>query len=166
MVYYVMAQHSDLVFFLLERKSSSLRQLFEDAKGVEENIQDCKMLRDQAHVEDIQAYEQEEECRYHSDLRQFSSSFSDFHMNKDINDACVDSSYQFADFFDDNILSVDYSRNFLVPSMRLSCYEEEVAALQPLTIDIRNKFPFLTYGHFQNFICSSFDQGFYLKVKK
>ena len=25
MVYYVMAQHSDLVFFLLERKSSSLR---------------------------------------------------------------------------------------------------------------------------------------------
>ena len=69
-------------------------------------------------------------------------------MNKDINDACVDSSYQFADFFDDNILSVDYSRNFLVPAMRLSCYEEEVVALQPLTIDIRNKLPFLTYGHF------------------
>jgi hypothetical protein len=38
MVYYVMAQHSDLVFFLLERKSSSLRQLFEDEKGVEENM--------------------------------------------------------------------------------------------------------------------------------
>ena len=38
MLYYVMAQHSDLIFFLLERKSSSLRQLFEDAKGVEENI--------------------------------------------------------------------------------------------------------------------------------
>ena len=38
MVYYVMAQHSDLVFFRLERKSSSLRQLFEDAKGVEENL--------------------------------------------------------------------------------------------------------------------------------
>ena len=34
MVYYVMAQHSDLVFFLLERKSSFLRQLFENAKGV------------------------------------------------------------------------------------------------------------------------------------
>ena len=51
------------------------------------------MLRDQAHVEDIQANEQEEEHRYHSDLRQFSSSFLDFHMNKDINDACVDSSY-------------------------------------------------------------------------
>ena len=38
MVYYVMAQHSDLVVFLLERKSSSLRQLFEDVKGVDENI--------------------------------------------------------------------------------------------------------------------------------
>ena len=73
-------------------------------------------------------------------------------MNKDINDACVDSSYEFAEFFDDNILSVDYSRNFLVPAMRLSCHEEEVYALQPLTIDIRNKLPFLTYGHFQNFI--------------
>ena len=95
------------------------------------------MLRYQTHVEDIQSYEQEEKCRYHLDLRQFSSSFSDFHMNKDINDAYVDSSYQFADFFDDNILSMDYSRNFLVPAMRLSCYEEEVVALQPLTIVIR-----------------------------
>ena len=45
-------------------------------------------------------------------------------------------------------------------------YEEEVVALQPLTIDIRNKLPFLTYGHFHNFICSNFDQGFYLKVEK
>ena len=88
-----MAQHSDLVSFLLERKSSSLRQLFEDAKGGEENIRACKMFWDQTHVEYIQAYEQEEERRYHSDLRQFSTSFSDFHMNKDINDACVDSSY-------------------------------------------------------------------------
>ena len=61
-------------------------------------------------------------------------------MNKDINDACVDSSYQFIDFLDDNILSVDYCRNFLVPAMRLSCYEEEVAPLQPLTIDIRISF--------------------------
>ena len=57
-----------------------------------------KCFRYQAHVEDIQAYEQEEEHRYHSDLRQFSSSFSYFHMNKDINDTCVDSSYQFTDF--------------------------------------------------------------------
>jgi len=34
------------------------------------------MLRDQVHVQDIQAYEKEEERRYHSNLRQFSSSFS------------------------------------------------------------------------------------------
>ena len=112
MVYYVKAQHSDLVFFLLEGKSSSLRQLFEDAKGVEENIRACKILWDRAHVEDIQDYEQEEERRYHSDLRQFYSSFSNFHMNKDTNDTCVDSSYQFVDILDDNILLVDYSRNF------------------------------------------------------
>ena len=57
MVDYVMAQHSYLFFFLLERKPSSSRQLFEDAKGVEDNIQACKILQYQAHVEDIQAYE-------------------------------------------------------------------------------------------------------------
>ena len=51
------------------------------------------MLRDQAHVKDIQAYEHEEEHRYHSDLRQSSSSFSNFHMKKDINDSCFDSLY-------------------------------------------------------------------------
>ena len=87
-------------------------------------------------------------------------------MNKDINDTCVDSSYQFVDFFDDNILPLDYSRNFLAPAMIVSCYEDEVVVFQPLTIDIRNKLPFLTYGHFQNFISSSFDQGFYLKAEK
>ena len=87
-------------------------------------------------------------------------------MNKDINDTCVDSSYQFVDFLDDNILSVDYRRNFLATAMILSCYEEEFVALQPLTIYIRNNLSFLTYGHFHNFICSSFGQGFYLKVEK
>ena len=50
-------------------------------------------------------------------------------MNKDRNDACFDFLYYFTHFLDDNILSVDYSRNFLVPAMRLSCYEEEVAPL-------------------------------------
>ena len=81
-------------------------------------------------------------------------------MNKDINNACVDSSYQFVDFFNDNILSMDYSRNILVPAMRLSCYEEEFAAIQSRTIDIRNKLPFLTYGHFQNFIVQVLVKGF------
>ena len=44
--------------------------------------------------------------------------------------------------------------------------KKEVAALQPLTIDIRNKPPLLTYGHFQNSIFSIFGKGFYLKVEK
>ena len=64
------------------------------------------------------------------------------------------------------ILRLDYSRNFLAPAMIVSCYEDEVVVFQPLTIDIRNKIPFLTYGEFENFICSSFDQGFHLKLKK
>ena len=46
MVYYAMAQHLYLDVFLLERKSSSLRQLFEDAKGVEENILASRRMQD------------------------------------------------------------------------------------------------------------------------
>jgi hypothetical protein len=38
MVYYIVSQHSDLVFYLRERKSTSLSQLFIDAKEVEENL--------------------------------------------------------------------------------------------------------------------------------
>ena len=81
-------------------------------------------------------------------------------MNKDINDARVDSSYQFADFLDDNILSVYYSRNFLDPATRLSCYEEEFAALQPLTTDIRNKLPFLTLVTFRILFVQVLVKGF------
>ena len=51
MVYYVATQHPDLVLFLRERKYSSLQQLFEDSKELEENIRACKVHRDQAHVE-------------------------------------------------------------------------------------------------------------------
>ena len=69
-------------------------------------------------------------------------------MNKDINDTCADSSYQFDDFLDDNILLVDHSRNFLAPAMRLSCYEEEVVAPQHLTVNIRNQQSFLSYDDF------------------
>ena len=53
MVYYVMAQHLDLVLFMLERKSSSLRQLFEDAKGVEENIRASRRVQDPVYFEDL-----------------------------------------------------------------------------------------------------------------
>ena len=87
-------------------------------------------------------------------------------MNKDTNDACVDSSYQFADVLDDNILLMDYSRNFLAPAMRLSCYEEEVIALQILTIDIRNKiqfFFFLSKLEISIMIQKSYIEGLYMR---
>ena len=57
MVYYVMTQHSDLVLFLLERKLSSLRQLFEDAKGVEENICASRRMQDPFYFEDMHGEE-------------------------------------------------------------------------------------------------------------
>jgi hypothetical protein len=38
MVYYIEAQRPDLVLLLRERKSTSLRWLFEDAEEIEENI--------------------------------------------------------------------------------------------------------------------------------
>ena len=49
MVCYVMAQYSELVLFLLERKSSSLMSLFEDAQEVEEEI--CASRRTQERAE-------------------------------------------------------------------------------------------------------------------
>ena len=45
MLYYVMDQHSNLVLLLLERKSSSLTRLFEDAQEVEENIRASRWIR-------------------------------------------------------------------------------------------------------------------------
>ena len=57
MVYYVMVQHSDLVLFLLKRKSSSLRQLFEDAKGVEENIHASRKVQDSIYFEELHGKE-------------------------------------------------------------------------------------------------------------
>ena len=44
MVYYVMAQHLELVLLLLERKSLSLTCLFEDAQEIEENIHASKRV--------------------------------------------------------------------------------------------------------------------------
>ena len=52
MVYYVMAQHSDLVLFLLERKSTSLSHLFEDAKGVEKKIRASRRIQDPVYFEE------------------------------------------------------------------------------------------------------------------
>jgi hypothetical protein len=57
MVYYIMAQHPDLVFLMRERKSSSLIHLFEDALEVEENIRSSRWTRKQ---EDLYMQEQED----------------------------------------------------------------------------------------------------------
>jgi hypothetical protein len=66
MIYYVMGLHSDLVLLLLERKSSSLTQLFEDAQEVEENIHLSRRIRDRDFLENLQVHEQAE-CQYTSD---------------------------------------------------------------------------------------------------
>jgi hypothetical protein len=69
MVYYVMSQHSELALLLLERKSSSLRSLFEDAQEVEENIRASRRIRERVYFENLHAHEQEE-CQYGSDFEQ------------------------------------------------------------------------------------------------
>jgi len=46
MVYYVKAQHFELVLFLRERKTSSLACLFEDSKEVEVNICVSRRIQD------------------------------------------------------------------------------------------------------------------------
>jgi hypothetical protein len=74
MVYYLMAQHNELVLLLLERKSSSLGNLFEDAREVEENIRASRWIRMQADSENLQTYEQED-CGYISDSEQESTKY-------------------------------------------------------------------------------------------
>jgi hypothetical protein len=77
MVYYIMAQHLELVFLLRERKSSSLIHLFEDAIEVEENIRASRWTHKQAdlHIreeEDYQSVSESEQgySNYGSDLEQ------------------------------------------------------------------------------------------------
>jgi hypothetical protein len=69
MVYYVMAQHPELVLLLRERKSSSLRHLFEDVEEVEENIRASKGVHVQAYLENLHVHKQED-CQYVSDSEQ------------------------------------------------------------------------------------------------
>jgi hypothetical protein len=51
MIYYVMGLHSKLALLLLERKSSSLSSLFEDALEVEENIYASRKIQEQVDFE-------------------------------------------------------------------------------------------------------------------
>jgi hypothetical protein len=102
MVYYIMAQHLELVFLLRERKSSSLIHLFEDAIEVEESIRSRRWVHKQANVhiqeeEDYQSIsnseqgyinygsdlEQEPGSRYDSQMESVPSSFADFYGGRD-----------------------------------------------------------------------------------
>jgi hypothetical protein len=74
MVYYVMAQHPELVLLLRERKSPSLRQLFEDVVEVKENIRASKWVHRQAYLENLHVHEQED-CQYVSDSEQEDSEY-------------------------------------------------------------------------------------------
>jgi hypothetical protein len=58
MIYYVMSLHSELALLLLERKSSSLRSLFEDDQEVEENIHASRRIRERVDSENLQAHRQ------------------------------------------------------------------------------------------------------------
>jgi len=74
MIHYVACLHSELALFLLERKSSSLSQLFENAQEVEENIRASRRIQMQDDSENLQTYEQED-CQYTSDFEQESNEF-------------------------------------------------------------------------------------------
>jgi hypothetical protein len=69
MVYYVMAQHSELVLLLRETKYSSLRNLFEYTEEVEENIRARKGVRMQAYIENLHVHKQDD-CQYVSYSKQ------------------------------------------------------------------------------------------------
>jgi hypothetical protein len=115
MVYYIMAQHLELVLLLRERKSSSLIHLFEDAREVEENIRASRWVHKQANVhiqeeEDCQSVsdseqgyinygsdlEQEPGSRYDSQMESVPSSFADFSGGRD----AYLSDDQFSDHFE------------------------------------------------------------------
>jgi hypothetical protein len=173
MVYYVMAQHSELVLLLRERKSSSLRHLFEDAEEVEKNIQACKRIREQTYFENMHAHEQQKECKYESDLGQHltvSSKFSDFSMDWDVHHAYVHFQNQFEhavvdDCIDNYMFLVDHSQNALSPAMKLSydhVYEEETAILddQELLVKAQGGHLFLSKGEFKQWKSSFLNQQF------
>jgi hypothetical protein len=86
MVYYVMAQHSELVLLLRERKYSSLKCLFEDVEEVEENIHVlARRFVDQVYFENLHVDEQQEDCQYISDLQQKTVSINQiWNNNKDV----------------------------------------------------------------------------------
>jgi hypothetical protein len=159
MMYYVMAQHPELVLLLRERKYSSLRHLFEDAVEVEENIRARMWVHRQAYNENLHVHEQEdcqsisyseqEDSEYESDLEQQkgsrydsklesgSSTFVDFSMGRN----AYQSYDQFPEHFEhvlvddciDNYMFLDdHSYDGINPAAPLSCdhsYEGETTTV-------------------------------------
>jgi hypothetical protein len=58
MLHYTTTLHPDLSFLLKERRTKSLHQMFNDAQGIQHNIQACKKLQ----KEGLDAQEHESEC--------------------------------------------------------------------------------------------------------
>jgi hypothetical protein len=56
-VYYAIAHHPDLAFYLRERKSSTLQQMFIDVEEIENNLWACGKLPGQTKDEDLNAKE-------------------------------------------------------------------------------------------------------------
>jgi hypothetical protein len=82
MIHYVMCLHSELVVLLLERKSSFLTQLFEDAHEVEENICAAKRNYMLSYSKNIHPYEQENR-QYVSILDQEDSKYGSYFEHGD-----------------------------------------------------------------------------------
>jgi hypothetical protein len=82
MVYYVMAQHPELVLLLRERKYSYLRHLFEDVEEVEENIRASRGVHMQACLEELHVHKQGD-CQYVSDSEQEDSEYNSIWNNNE-----------------------------------------------------------------------------------
>jgi len=98
--------------------------LFEDAEEIEENIQACQRIQDQAYSKKFPAHEQQD-CEYFSDLEQVdreyysdsehsSSLLSNFSMERDVPHVYnqFPNHYEYAledGFLDNCMLSTDYT---------------------------------------------------------
>jgi hypothetical protein len=60
-VYYTLALHPDLAFYLRERKSLTLEHMFTDVEEIENNLWACGKLLNQIKNEDMDTEEQREE---------------------------------------------------------------------------------------------------------
>jgi hypothetical protein len=76
-LYYVMAQHPELVLHLRERKYSSLRHMFEDAEEFKEKIRASRVVHMQACLEELHVHKKED-CQYVSDSKQEDSEYNSY----------------------------------------------------------------------------------------